>query len=664
MTPPCLRAALDYLARGWSPIPLHPPTSKVRNPGKQPMIRWEAYQRERPTVEDLNEWWHRWPRANVGVTMGTASGLVGLDIDGPAGLDAVMAWAGGAANIPATPAFLTPNSGRRLLYAIPPGVSLPIRRFDGEGKKEALRILAEGSQTVMPPSALDAGGYEWLDGCAPHEQPLAPAPDWLVRRALEAGDRQGVRPPPQPPPTPAAPSPERLAALERARLYLLRCDEAVSGQNGHGQTLKVADKIAVGFRLSDAEALQILWEDWNPRCRPPWTRDELARKISEARKTAIRPPGYLLDEPRRAQGVRGTSRPPAHGEVRGTSRPPAEGDAPPPAATPPAMPPIPAAAPARPRRLETFTAGELLAEELPPLRWVVPGVFPEGGTLLAGRPKGGKSWLVLQAALAIAEGLPVWGHLQCPPGESLYLALEDGRRRLQARLKVLCGQGLVPSRLHLQVDAPTLADGLVACLERWLDAHPACRLVAIDTLTRVRGRGERARGSAYEIDYDAVYPLTRLGQERHVAVAVTHHTRKPKDVEEDDPFDAISGTTGLSGAADMMLLLKRPIHSQEANLFCRGRDTEDQTLRLLWDAPSCLWRLHQGAGLPPEQQKAMDTLQRAGRPLSPLEAAEAMGKSHEATKQLLNRMKNAGLIRSTQGRYAAHVTASPEGASR
>ncbi len=90
---------------------------------------------------------------------------------------------------------------------------------------------------------------------------------------------------------------------------------------------------------------------------------------------------------------------------------------------------------------------------------------------------------------------------------------------------------------------------------------------------------------------------------------------------------------------------------------CRGRDTEDQTLRLLWDAPSCLWRLHQGAGLPPEQQKALDALLRAGRPLTSLEAADALGKSHDATRMLLARMKQAGLIRVTQGRYSAHPAA-------
>ena len=86
----------------------------------------------------------------------------------------------------------------------------------------------------------------------------------------------------------AGPRPAR--PRRAARLYLPSCDEAKSGSGGHDQTLKVADKVAVGFGLSDDEALDALWEEWNPRCRPPWTRKELAHKVAEARKTSARRP--------------------------------------------------------------------------------------------------------------------------------------------------------------------------------------------------------------------------------------------------------------------------------------------------------------------------------------------------------------------------------------
>lgn len=80
--------------------------------------------------------------------------------------------------------------------------------------------------------------------------------------------------------------------------------------------------------------------------------------------------------------------------------------------------------------------------ELPPVRWGVPGVLPEGVTLFAGKPKLGKSWLTLGLGVAIASGGVALGKVRVEQGPCLYLALEDNRRRLQKRLnKLLSGRG-------------------------------------------------------------------------------------------------------------------------------------------------------------------------------------------------------------------------------
>lgn len=272
------------------------------------------------------------------------------------------------------------------------------------------------------------------------------------------------------------------------------------------------------------------------------------------------------------------------------------------------------------------------------------------------------SWLVLQASLSIVEGLPIWGAYPATPAEALYLALEDGERRLRRHIETLVGSGR-PHGFHLATAAPTLGNGLIDALDRWLDRHPTVRLVVVDTLTRVRDRTAPGRGTAYEIDYDAVAPFTELGQRRHIAVVVVHHTRKPKDQDEEDPFDQISGTTGLSGAADMMMMLKRPSMSAEAKLLTRSRDTEDQALTLVWQADRCLWQVHRGHGLPPEQQRLVDLLTREGRPLSPLELTALTGKGYEAIRQLLSRMKQAGILRCDRGRYTPLVTVSQPSAT-
>jgi RecA-family ATPase len=72
-----------------------------------------------------------------------------------------------------------------------------------------------------------------------------------------------------------------------------------------------------------------------------------------------------------------------------------------------------------------------------PLKFILPGLVPEGATLLVARPKFGKSWLVLDIAIAIAAGRFTLGQLKPVQGDVLYLALEDGPRRLQRRLLVV-----------------------------------------------------------------------------------------------------------------------------------------------------------------------------------------------------------------------------------
>ena len=85
----------------------------------------------------------------------------------------------------------------------------------------------------------------------------------------------------------------------------------------------------------------------------------------------------------------------------------------------------------------SYTAQQLLARDLPELNWVVPGLIAEGLIIVAGRPKLGKSWLVLQLCIKVSTGGQMLGPYHVEAGEALYIALEDSERRLQNRLKKL-----------------------------------------------------------------------------------------------------------------------------------------------------------------------------------------------------------------------------------
>jgi hypothetical protein len=89
---PCLAAALEYLARGWSAIPLCPPdhagcspahVAGCKSAGKAPLWPWKTYQERLPSERELRIYWSRNIHCNVGVVLGSVSGLVGVDADGP-----------------------------------------------------------------------------------------------------------------------------------------------------------------------------------------------------------------------------------------------------------------------------------------------------------------------------------------------------------------------------------------------------------------------------------------------------------------------------------------------------------------------------------------------------------------------------------------------------
>ena len=187
----------------------------------------------------------------------------------------------------------------------------------------------------------------------------------------------------------------------------------------------------------------------------------------------------------------------------------------------------------------------------------MPGILPEGLAVLAGKPKLGKSWLALQLALAVASGGSALGIGEIVQGPALYLALEDGRRRLQNRLMRLreSQPGPVPANLYFARQWARQDKGGLAQLAEWLTAHPGTRLVVIDTYPLFRPAHQSKGGSqTYSEDYLFAATLKQLADQFQVCILLVCHCRK---AGSDDFQDEIMGSQGLSGAADASLVLRR-----------------------------------------------------------------------------------------------------------
>ena len=202
-----------------------------------------------------------------------------------------------------------------------------------------------------------------------------------------------------------------------------------------------------------------------------------------------------------------------------------------------------------------------------PIKYVVHGYIVEGLTLFAGKPKIGKSWLLLHVAFAVAEGGLTLGNAQCEQGDVLYAALEDNQRRLQSRLTKLFGAQDWPAKLNFTCEMPRLTEGGLDFIKSWIESAERPRLVIIDTLAMVR-MPNRKDTSSYDADYAAVKELRDIALKYGIAIVLVHHLRK---AEADDPFDTISGTLGLTGAPDTIMILSRN-QSRGTILHAKGRD--------------------------------------------------------------------------------------------
>jgi hypothetical protein len=311
----------------------------------------------------------------------------------------------------------------------------------------------------------------------------------------------------------------------------------------------------------------------------------------------------------------------------------------------------------------SFTGSWLLEQIFPLLVYVVDGIIPEGLTLLVAAPKIGKSWLVLGIAIAISTGRRVLGCLPTKSAPVLYLALEDGPRRLQSRLRTL-GVTSLSENLTFMTSVPN--NDIVGTIQEFMDLHPGKNPVAIlDTLGKAKPPAMTGE-TQYDRDYRVIGQLKALADNNPgSSVIIVHHTRK---MDGADFLDAVSGTQGIAGAADTILLLKRSRHETQAQLQVTSRDAAEGEY-ILEQAGTGNWILAGGSraeaakaaaesrnteGVDSRMADVIGSINRAGKEMTPAQVSADLGSIDGKTAGVyLARAAEANRIRKTsRGKYA------------
>ena len=425
--------ALDYVNRGWSPIPI-PVRSKAPTISDWPSLRiTSAADIER--LFGVND--------NVGILNGQPSSwLVDVDLDTPQALELALTM------LPPTLRFGRP--GRPLSHWLYYAEGATTAKFaDPETHSMLLELRSTGTQTVFPPSIhpsgetvlfedsdappteLDAAhlrkrvqrlaaavlmvrhGYavEAARACAEHWEPGCDdgLPEVVAARAREWSTGLSVAP------RPVATAPVTSGGagsgdpVRRAAGYLAKIGGAVAGARGHDVTWAAAVALVRGFALSSSDALSLLMSDYNPRCSPPWSERELRHKVESAERDGRLPRGYLLDNPRRDWSQYRTSAP----AVDASSNPTAA---------------------------DIFEMVDIASvPDEGPARWLVDGLWSDQAVgIVGGEPKSFKSFLTTHLAVAVAAGVPALGKHAVAQGRVLMFNAEDRPAMTRDRVAKMC----------------------------------------------------------------------------------------------------------------------------------------------------------------------------------------------------------------------------------
>lgn len=265
-----------------------------------------------------------------------------------------------------------------------------------------------------------------------------------------------------------------------------------------------------------------------------------------------------------------------------------------------------------------ITSGqELFERKYEPRRFLIDGLICAGDlVILAGRPKSGKSWLLLQLAQAI-DGGGSWLGRAATAGRVLYIALEDGERRLYERLHI---RRWKPKRAAFAFAMLSLSEGGLGQIE---DVAPEYDCIIIDTLRAAAG------GSVDENDNarmgELVQGVANIAHTTGCTILIVHHTRKG---EAEDAFDLIRGAGAIRGAYDVGIVIERKPKEREALLRFESRDIEAEDMTIQFDGAHG-WK-YEGDGARIEEI-------RAGRAV--VQALRAMGEGWYRVEDIAHHMQ-------------------------
>lgn len=279
------QAAERYTNRGWHVIPIPHKTKSNKTKG------WEQW---RIKVDELDDWFPKGRRWNVGVLLGEPSNwLIDIDLDHPRAVELALDY------LPSTPlVFGRPGKPKsHWLYRVTGPCATKQLRSRSSGM--IVEVRSTGVQTVFPPSTHESGELiEWIDE---NVEPAEVDPDELldaVKRLadavrIELGEKAAPKKkkePPQPPQPDQAPEPSSIDMEERAKRCFASLKRIkITDSNDGSRRLFAAACRCVEHDLDDEMAVRVI-QEYARRYpfRVAWSPEGILKRVRDAEKRCQR----------------------------------------------------------------------------------------------------------------------------------------------------------------------------------------------------------------------------------------------------------------------------------------------------------------------------------------------------------------------------------------
>jgi Bifunctional DNA primase/polymerase, N-terminal/AAA domain len=387
-----MRSALHEAARQWAEAGFY--VAPARAHSKKPAI--EAWEKHASTdLNQIDRWWTENPDYNI-IVVPARSNMFVLDQDGPDGAATLARLVKDHCALPDTLTIRTPSGPSNLhfwyLGECPNSVGTLGEKVDTRGLTQPEKygyVLVPPSYVVDPDKGID-GSYEY----ASDTDEIVSGPQWiadalLARRESVAKAAEGVE----------LDTPSNIArATQMLRDYVEHGHVAIEGEGGDNRTYAVAAE-TLNHGLTPAKAFELLRDEFNPHCVPPWQEDDLAAKVANALEYAQNEQG--------AWAVPDSATLFAH------------------------------FADPQSKAIGPVSFGDVLTREVAPVQELIPGLVEKGTVTFLSAPGGShKSRLAVQWGLSIDAGKPIFGRA-VERSRFVYVSYEDHADEVARRAQAI-----------------------------------------------------------------------------------------------------------------------------------------------------------------------------------------------------------------------------------